>query len=377
MAPLDSHHKHQICHRRQFPPNPGASSFIRPVEIRPDGFLATFLETWPEKLVTDATSRWIWNMFCQSHSDADAVYSTLNYRLTTTLESLSGCLTSLTKMLLALEKLSRVTESLVSLLATITTCHNSVLNAIATCLTNHDTTLTTIKTRLENQSNILRKITQQNVSRDARVQTVEGDITLVHGSVNTFNAKLLGLRTTTDMSTSTLWAKVNDLRACIIPNLRCDLQMDIQHSANAMAQVIDNLRRDLQMGIQQSANAMAQVIDDAMAGLTDNRRDLPIRPPPADMTAVPVNAHPPPAATTDANVDDGRAASHACGVSIWLVIVVSPRPPVVSMQVPSMRPTMVPLTVRVLASITFGPHLATIMTHGSEIMHNLSPLVVT
>ncbi len=43
-----------------------------------------FLDSWPEDLVTDATSRRIWNSLHQSHLDADAIYSTLNYRLDAT-----------------------------------------------------------------------------------------------------------------------------------------------------------------------------------------------------------------------------------------------------------------------------------------------------
>ncbi len=73
------------------PTNPGASSNIQQEDewydnsspagiIQPDGFLTTFLKTWPEELVTDATSRRIWNSFHQSHSDADSVFSTLAYR---------------------------------------------------------------------------------------------------------------------------------------------------------------------------------------------------------------------------------------------------------------------------------------------------------
>ena len=48
-------------------------------KICSDGFLAMFLNSWLEDLVTDATSRRIWNLLHQSHSDADAIYSTLNY----------------------------------------------------------------------------------------------------------------------------------------------------------------------------------------------------------------------------------------------------------------------------------------------------------
>jgi hypothetical protein len=203
---------------------------------------------------------------CLDESDRDVA---------TTLERLSDRLASSTTMLLALEKLSGVLESSVSTLADITT--------------RHDNTLEAIKTRLENQSNILRKITQQNVSRDTRVQHVEGNLALVHGSVNTFNAKLLGLRTTTDTATSTLRNDVNDLRARIIPNLR----------------------RDLIAEIQQSTHAKAWVGDDAMARLPNDRRDQDLRQPTVDRTDTPDDICPPPAATTDANVDSDCAASHA------------------------------------------------------------------
>jgi hypothetical protein len=50
-------------------------------KIRTQGFLDTFLDSWPEDLVTDDTSGWIWDAFRQSHSDADLVYSTLEYCL--------------------------------------------------------------------------------------------------------------------------------------------------------------------------------------------------------------------------------------------------------------------------------------------------------
>ena len=230
-------------------------------------------------------------MFRQSHLDADAFNSTLDHRLTTTLESLSECLTTLAATLLALKKLSGVIKYSVSSLATITTQHDSALNVIDTRLTGHNTTLATINTCLEKQSNILCEITQKNVSQDACVQTIEGDLTLVQGSVQTFdirvqtikgeltlvqglvqtfNTKLLSLHTTTDTATTTLQTNINDLRARVIPNLRCDLQTDIQNSVNATAQAIDDLRHDLQTGIQQSANAKAQVIDNAMARLTDD-----------------------------------------------------------------------------------------------------------
>ena len=149
---------------------------------------------------------------------------------------------------------------------------------------------------------------------DIRVQTIKGELTLVQGLVQTFNTKLLSLHTTTDTATTTLQTNINDLRARVIPNLRCDLQTDIQNSVNATAQAIDDLRHDLQTGIQQSANAMAQVIDDAMAHVTDDRRDL-------------LSIHPQWLRLMQMLMTVVRPPTLM--VSIRLVIVVPPWPPVV------------------------------------------------
>ena len=77
-----------------------------------------------------------------------------------------------------------------------------------------------ITTRLENQSNILRTITEHNKSRDAVVLTVEDNLETVWGLVTSFDAHLQGLRTNTETATSALRTDVNNLRACIIPDLR-------------------------------------------------------------------------------------------------------------------------------------------------------------
>jgi len=225
---------------------------------RPDGFLATFLATWPEEQVTDATSRRIWDSFRQSHSDADAIYSTLDYRqrdikranakfwsttnarldeseraVKSTLDSISARFQSSAETLLALEQMSGVIESSVSELAAISTRQES--------------SLTSIFDRLEAQSNILRTITQRNESRDARVLTVEENLATVNESVTSVDAKLravdaklVGFRATSETTTSTLRLDVNDLRARIIPELRRDLLTEIQASARATAQVIDS-----------------------------------------------------------------------------------------------------------------------------------------
>jgi hypothetical protein len=225
---------------------------------RPDGFLATFLETWPEDQVTDATSRRIWDSFRQSHSDADAIYSSLDYRhqdltranatfwsttnarldeseraVKSTLDSISARFQSSAETLLALEQMSGVIESSVSELAAIST--------------RQEYSLKSIFARLEDQSNILRTITQRNESRDARVLTVEENLVTVNESVTSVDAKLravdaklVGFRATSETTTSTLRLDVNDLRARIIPDLRRDLLTEIQASARATAQVIDS-----------------------------------------------------------------------------------------------------------------------------------------
>jgi hypothetical protein len=41
-------------------------------------FLASFLDSWLERLVTNSTSHWIWDMLHKGFMEADAVYGTLN-----------------------------------------------------------------------------------------------------------------------------------------------------------------------------------------------------------------------------------------------------------------------------------------------------------
>ena len=43
-----------------------------------DGFVATFLDSWPELLVTNDTSRQIWDMLCMGFVTANMVYGLLD-----------------------------------------------------------------------------------------------------------------------------------------------------------------------------------------------------------------------------------------------------------------------------------------------------------
>ncbi len=46
--------------------------------ICPDGFMATFLDSWPELPFTNDTSRWIWDMLCMGFVTANMVYGLLD-----------------------------------------------------------------------------------------------------------------------------------------------------------------------------------------------------------------------------------------------------------------------------------------------------------
>jgi hypothetical protein len=49
------------------------------LKIRSDGFfLASFLDSWLERLVTDSTSSWIWDTLQKGFMEADVVYGALN-----------------------------------------------------------------------------------------------------------------------------------------------------------------------------------------------------------------------------------------------------------------------------------------------------------
>ncbi len=239
-------------------------------KIHTHGFLDTFLDSWPEDLVTDDASRWIWDALQQSHLDADLVYSTLdshlednrregskfwsdvwarlddsNRAVKSTIETLNDRLESLVA---TLEKMSDIVVSTVSQLApgksTLESLNDRLESSVATRtkmsgivdssvsqLARHNSTLQGITNRLEKHSDIIRTITAHNESRDARVLTAEGDLATVHGSIDTFDARidarLQGHRTTMDTAVSTLRTDFTNIRAHIIPDLRRDLLQGI------------------------------------------------------------------------------------------------------------------------------------------------------
>jgi hypothetical protein len=59
-------------------PPPLSSPTTTYASICPDGFVATFLDSWPELLVTDDTSRQIWDMLYTGFVAADTVYGLLD-----------------------------------------------------------------------------------------------------------------------------------------------------------------------------------------------------------------------------------------------------------------------------------------------------------
>jgi hypothetical protein len=219
--------------------------------IHSDGFfLASFLDSWPERLVTDSTSHWTWDTLHKGFMEADAVYGTLNdnqwdlWRETATsignirttqvnfehninqswMDTLARVDKNERVIQATLEKLSGSLESLVTTLAATTDRHDALLKEVSASVQKQGS-------QLEAQSGILRTITRHNKTRDAHLQTVEGDLVAVNGTVATFDARLQGLCTTTEATTSALRTNVNNVRARIISDLRRDLHNKLQESS--------------------------------------------------------------------------------------------------------------------------------------------------
>jgi hypothetical protein len=234
--------------------------------LRSEGFfLASFLDSWPERLVTNSTSRRIWDTLHKGFMEADAVYGAHNNnhrdlrRETATsignvrttqvnfecninrswMDTLARVDENECVIQATLSKLSGSLESLVATLAATTDCHDALLKEISASVQKQGS-------QLKAQSGILRTITRHNETLDACLLTVEGDLVGVNGNVATFDACLQGLRTTTEATTSALRTDVNNVRARVIPNLRRDLHNELQESTRGLTAAVQAVDTTIQ-----------------------------------------------------------------------------------------------------------------------------------
>ena len=101
-------------------------------------------------------------------------------------------------------------------------------------VTTHGIKLNWIEDHLEKHSNIFSTIEMHNATQETRVQSVESGLTAVHGSIDTFDArldaKIQGQRTNMDMEMTALRIDVTIIWARLIPDLRRDLLQGIDTS---------------------------------------------------------------------------------------------------------------------------------------------------
>ncbi len=186
--------------------------------ICPDGFVATFLDSWPESLVTNDTSRRIWDMLCTGFVTADTVYGSLDDRQQVLRWDMDSSIRlhasnveqqlndSWTDTLARLDANNRIIQSTVENLS-------DNITSLVTCILAE---LTEISKQVKSQSGILNTITHQNTTRDAYVQDVKGRLVVVKDAVAMFDAHLMGIRTMTEETMTGLRNDINDVRARVI-----------------------------------------------------------------------------------------------------------------------------------------------------------------
>jgi hypothetical protein len=108
-------------------------------------------------------------------------------------------------------------------------------------LLSHKRLLDGIHNWVHDQSRVLGKITDANVARDAhlktinesiavqvdRVKAVEGRLTAVDEAIANLDNRLTGIHKHAETTTSSLHTKIGDVRARVIPDLRCDITWEI------------------------------------------------------------------------------------------------------------------------------------------------------
>jgi hypothetical protein len=206
-----------------------------------------------------------------------------------------------------LAKLSGSLGSLVTILAATTDRHGALLKEISTSVQKQGS-------QLEAQSGILRTITRHNETRDARLLNVEGDLVAVNRTVATFDARLQGLRTTTEATTSALRTDVNDVRARVIPDLRRDLHNELQDSTRGLTAAVQAVDTAVQealarihappAGVQAASSTPAPVHSPTATDPADALSQQPPAPAPESATA--------PIVSRRSNASGSDASGKAC-----------------------------------------------------------------
>jgi hypothetical protein len=242
-APLPTAAKNKFA--APFPPDsptapaeamqPAALFEHAPATVCPDSFMATFLASWPEMLITDDSSHWIYDTLCKGFVEADEVYLTLHARQctlqqdtdstlrahkATTRRELDNTWTTTLGQLDNNNQILRTTAAQI-LASVASTAH------LAKDLLSQKTFLEKKNTRVQRQSGILNTITRNNNQCDACMKATEGS--LADG-----DTRLTGLCTTTKATTSSLCTDINNTRACLIPDLRRNIKHEF---SKALARV--------------------------------------------------------------------------------------------------------------------------------------------
>jgi hypothetical protein len=192
--------------------------------VHPNRFVATFLHSGPETLVTDDSSRQIYDRLCRGFIKADKVYLALNDRQRTLRKDTDSSICihaakirrehdrSWTATLEHLNDNDCILWSTVEQIST-----NVAFTAcLAADLLPQKTLLDEINNQVQIQSSILNTITRNNKDNDAHMKEVEG--CLADG-----DAHLTCFCNTTEATTSSLRTDINIVHARFIPYLRCDI----------------------------------------------------------------------------------------------------------------------------------------------------------
>jgi hypothetical protein len=196
--------------------------------VHPDSFLATFLQSWPETLITDDFSRWIYDTLCKGFIKVDKVYLALDDCQRTLCQDMDSSLrihdTKFRQELdsswkAALEHLNnndRIYQSTVEQLST----NMATTARLTSDVLTHKTILDKITNQVQIQSGILNTITHNNNVHNAYMKDVEG--CLADG-----DACLTGVRNTMEATTSSLRTDINNVHAHLIPDLHRDIKKKI------------------------------------------------------------------------------------------------------------------------------------------------------
>jgi hypothetical protein len=136
--------------------------------------------------------------------------------------------------------------------------------------------LTRISKQLKSQSGILSTITRQNTTCDAHVQDVEGCLVVVKDAVAMFDARLMGICTTTEETMMDLRNNVNDVCAQVIPDLHRNLHRKIHDTAHILTmavQTIDTTVREVLARLPSGPAPPAHGVWDAMTEWPAARSD--------------------------------------------------------------------------------------------------------